>query len=208
MELDELKKSWHSLDEHLQKEPIANEDQIVELIAKQKANARKNLGRLTGWQRFSISIGIVALAILLIACLLPSVFHVNEEYQPKINSLILFVAVSLLGGIWWDYKTYRWMKHTHIDEMPVMIVSKRMITLRRWTKYEVIAISVWIILFNILNYWAMGYYMGSVTFQAIVITIFIVCDTAIIYFLYKRVVYKYLNDIKKNIEDLEDICND
>lgn len=32
MELDELKKSWNALNEQLQKEPIADEQQITELI--------------------------------------------------------------------------------------------------------------------------------------------------------------------------------
>ena len=37
MELDELKKSWNALNEQLQKEPIADEQQITELIAGYKA---------------------------------------------------------------------------------------------------------------------------------------------------------------------------
>ena len=41
MELDELKKSWNALNEQLQKEPIADEQQITELIAGYKANTRK-----------------------------------------------------------------------------------------------------------------------------------------------------------------------
>ena len=59
MELDELKKSWNALDEQLKKEPIADEKQIAGMIAEYKANARKSIGRLTGWQRFSIGIGVV-----------------------------------------------------------------------------------------------------------------------------------------------------
>lgn len=65
MELDELKKSWNALDEQLKKEPIADEKQIAGMIAEYKANARKSIGRLTGWQRFSIGIGVVGLALLL-----------------------------------------------------------------------------------------------------------------------------------------------
>ena len=62
MELDELKKSWNALNEQLQKEPIADEQQITELIAGYKANTRKSLGRLVVIQRFSIGIGAVGLA--------------------------------------------------------------------------------------------------------------------------------------------------
>ena len=126
MELDELKKSWNALDEQLKKEPIADEKQIAGMIAEYKANARKSIGRLTGWQRFSIGIGVVGLALLLVIWLLPSIFLINEEWQPKINTLVIFVGISILLGIWWDHKNYRWIRNTKIDEMPVAIVSKRM----------------------------------------------------------------------------------
>ena len=43
MELDELKKSWNALDAQLQKEPIADEKQIKELIANYKTNTRHSL---------------------------------------------------------------------------------------------------------------------------------------------------------------------
>ena len=86
--------------------------------------------------------------------------------------------------------------------MPVAIVSKRMASFRRWTRYEIIAITVWVIIFNVLNYWVMGYYKASL------IAFFVLCDVAIIYLLYKKVAYKHLNDIKKNIEELEDICTE
>ncbi len=70
MELDELKKSWNALNEQLQKEPIADEQQITELIAGYKANTRKSLGRLVVIQRFSIGMGAVGLAALLLIWLL------------------------------------------------------------------------------------------------------------------------------------------
>lgn len=198
MELDELKKSWNALDEQLKKEPIADEKQIAGMIAEYKANARKSIGRLTGWQRFSIGIGVVGLALLLVIWLLPSIFLINEEWQPKINTLVIFVGISILLGIWWDHKNYRWIRNTKIDEMPVAIVSKRMASFRRWTRYEIIAISVWVIVFNVLNYWVMGYYKASFGVQATLIAFFVLCDIAIIYLLYKKVAYKFLNDIKKN----------
>lgn len=73
MELDELKKSWNALDAQLQKEPIADEKQIKELIANYKTNTRHSLGRLVILQRFSLGTGAVGLAvILLVWFLLPT----------------------------------------------------------------------------------------------------------------------------------------
>lgn len=54
------------------------------MIAEYKANARKSIGRLTGWQRFSIGIGVVGLALLLVIWLLPSIFK-----SPKNGNLRL-----------------------------------------------------------------------------------------------------------------------
>ena len=51
--------------DRLQKEPIADEQKITELIAGYKANTRKSLGRLVVIQRFSIGIGTICLATLL-----------------------------------------------------------------------------------------------------------------------------------------------
>ena len=130
---------------------------------------------------------IVGLALLLVIWLLPSIFQINEEWQPKINTLVIFVGISILLGIWWDHKNYRWIRNTKIDEMPVAIVSKRMASFRRWTRYEIIAISVWVIVFNVLNYWVMGYYKASFGVQATLIAFFVLCDIAIIYLLYKKV---------------------
>lgn len=87
MELDELKKSWNALNEQLQKEPIADEQQITELIAGYKANTRKSLGRLVVIQRFSIGIGTICLATLLLIWLLLPTFGFNEQLQEKDCSL-------------------------------------------------------------------------------------------------------------------------
>ena len=160
MELDELKKSWNALNEQLQKEPIADEQQITELIAGNKANTRKTQARL-------------------------------EVKQPNSNGI-----------------TYRWNKDTRIDEMGVAEVSRRMTTFRQWTRYEVMGISIWIILFNILNYWVMEYHLAPASVQALLITLFVVFDALIIYILYKKVIYKHLDNIKKNIEELKDICTE
>ena len=63
-------------------------------------------------------------------------------------------------------------------------------------------------LFNAFNYWVMEYHLASAGTQAVLITFFVVIDALIIYILYKKVIYKYLNDIKKNIEELKDICTE
>ena len=152
--------------------------------------------------------GAVGLAALLLIWLLLPTFGLNEQLQGKIVALLGFIAISILIGMWWDWKTYRWNKDTRIDEMGVAEATRRMTTFRQWTRYEVMGISIWIILFNILNYWVMEYHLAPASVQALLITLFVVFDALIIYILYKKVIYKHLDNIKKNIEELKDICTE
>lgn len=208
MELDELKKSWNVLDTRLQKEPITNEKQIKELIASYQANTRHSLRQLVILQRVSLGTGTAALGILLLLWLLLPAFGFDEPLQDKVAIFLGFITVTLLGGMWWDWKTYIWNKHTRVDEMSVAEVSRRITTLRSWTRYEVWAVIAWIVAFTVLFYWVMDYYTMPLVAQIVLLCSCIAGDAIIIDFIYRKFVYKHLDTIKKNIEELKDICTE
>ena len=97
MELDELKKSWNALDAQLQKEPIADEKQIKELLASYKTNTRRSLKRLVVLQRFSLGVGAVGLAIILLIWLLLPTFGFNEHLQNKTAIFLAFITVTTVS---------------------------------------------------------------------------------------------------------------
>lgn len=208
MELDELKKAWNTFDNQLQKESVADKEQIEKMIAAYKVDTRNSLKRLMGLNLTSLISGLVLLALTLMIWLLPSLFNIREEWKPRINSIVLFFGITMIAGLWWDYKTYRWTKGTNIEEMPVAVVSKRMNVLRRWSKYELAAIIVWALCFNVLNYWVMEYYKASAGVQALLIAFFVIFDAILIYVIYKKILYKHINNINKNLDDIEDICTE
>jgi membrane protein DedA with SNARE-associated domain len=70
-------------------------------------------------------------------------------------------------------------------------------------KYEVIAISVWAVLFTCLYYYLVGLYHKPLLFQVIIISLLLLVDVCIIYLVYKKLIYSHLDTIKKNIEELE-----
>lgn len=208
MDLDELKKSWNTLDRQLQQEPIANGKQIKELIEHCKAGTAKSIGRILGLQRISIVAGgIVLLLLIVILSIMPNVVE-NADTQHKISLLLLFIGISIIIGIWWDWKTYRWNRRTRIDEMSVAEVSRRMTVFRRWTRNEIIALCIWVIVFNAFNYWIMGYHLKAIGTQVFLITVFLILDVLVIGLLYRKGIYKHLDNIKKNIEELKDICTE
>lgn len=208
MELDDLKKSWAALDKQLQRAPVADAGRLAELINTHKTHARRSLKSLSGLLRASVIIGIAALLIMgIIALEMPQEI---KDAQVRIKTLVVmaFIAITVIVGLWWDIKSYRWIKSIRVDEMPVVEVSRRITTFKRWVKYEVVAICVWAVLFNGLYYWLMGFHNAPALLQALVIAAFIACDAAIIYVLYKKLLYKHLDNINKNIEELKDICTE
>ena len=209
MELDELKKSWNVLDAQLQKEPIADEERIKELIAGYKANTRVSMGCILNSQRFSLIIGVVVILLAIVAAIifLPNIVE-NEKWINKLYIIGGFIVISIIVGFWWDWKTYQWNKKTEIDKMSVAEVSRRMTIFRSWTRTEVWITAIWAALLTILFYWVMEYYLQPVIVQVTLISIFTIFDILIIYFIYKKMIYKHLDSINKNIEELKDICTE
>ena len=208
MELEELKKSGEALDKQLQKKTVTDEKQLTELINTYQANARKSLKHIHGIQRTSVIAGILILLVLMIAAFAIPTEIENKQTQVKAITFVAFLFATCLVGLWWDIKTFRWCKSIQVETMPVVEVSRRVAVFRKWTKYEIIAISIWAILFNVLYYWLMSFYTAPATLQALLIMCFLLCDMLIIYFLYKKFIYKQLNNINKNIDELKDICTE
>ena len=209
MELDELKKSWHVVDTQLDKKALVNEQEMAKLISSGKANTQRDLGRLNLIQRISLYVGGGLLLLLIPAWILaPDFMESQSNLTRKVIVLLTFLAISLIAGLLWDWKTFQSLKSIRIDEMSIVEVSRRMNVFQRHMRCETIAASVWVVLFNALNFWVMGYPQASPTTQALVIALLLMADILIIYILYKKVMYRYINNIRKNIEELKDICTE
>lgn len=208
MELDELKKSWNALNEQLQKEPIADEGQISRMIETCRTRNKKSLRHLLGVQRFSLGIGIVFSLFLIVLWIWLPESGLSPDALNKVILTLAFTSVSLAIGIWWDLKTYRWIKSIRIDEMSIVEVSRHMVTLRRWTRNEVMAAGTWILAFNGLMFWVADYHQASFIVQATIWAVYLFWDTLVFYIVYKKIIYKHLNNIKQNIEELKDVCTE
>lgn len=208
MELDELKKAWNAPDNRLNRTPLASEEDIERLIASGRTRTRKSLGDLSLMQRLSLAVGAVLLLLLVPLWLWTPGFLEDRLSTERFGVLLVFIAFSLVAGLAWDWKTNRWVRATRIDEMSVVEVSRRMAVFGRQMRNEVIAICLWVVVFNGLNFWVMGYHLAPVPTRALVIALMLLLDVVLILVLYKKVLYKYLNDIHKNIEELKDICTE
>lgn len=119
MELDELKKSWNALDEHLKERKLIDDDDISRLIK----HATENIDKMS---LFNQKLRIVSYVILLLLAL---VFILNKM-MPDLYFQITFVA--LIPAIGWDLFTSRFLNRTKIDEMPLVTVISRFNRIHRW----------------------------------------------------------------------------
>ncbi|MDR0988730.1 MAG: hypothetical protein LBM06_04650 [Prevotellaceae bacterium] len=202
MELEELKKSWTRLDEQLKKEQITNAAMLEKLIATHKQSADTSLGRLRWMQRLSLYIGALILALLFVFAV--QIYHGSLSLQ----AIALYLALTVIGGFWWDYKSYRLMRSIRLAELPVLEVSRKMLTLRRWVRNEIIAISIWIIGWFALYYWAAGWYAYAWEIQAVMILVSLLLDGVVIYLFYRKFIYKHLDNVRRNIEELKELCTE
>lgn len=207
MELDELKKTWKALDERLPQQSLADDGRIEALIARYKSDTGHGLRKLLGIHRFSLWLGgsiaafCLAMGIMLCLNLEPSAM------RNQMLAILVFILVSMLVAGGWDYKTYRWIRDTRVDEMTVSEVSRRMVRLRGWMKKEVVLVAAWCILYTVFNFVVAEMYRESAKTQLTYFAFCLVVDTVIIGLFYKRI-YKHLNNIKANIEELKDVCTE
>ena len=102
MNLEELKKSWNTLDQQLQKEQIANGKQIKELIEGCKSGTKRSISRILGLQRISMVTGGIVLLLLGVALIVMPVVLDDSDMRARISLFLLFIGVSIVIGIWWD----------------------------------------------------------------------------------------------------------
>ena len=112
MELDELKKSWNALDEHLKDKKLVKDEEISQLIN----HATKNINEMSRLNKRLRIISLTIIALLLFTFIYDGVFP-DIYYQ-----IILIALVPALG---WDLFSSRYLSNTSIDELPLVTVISR-----------------------------------------------------------------------------------
>lgn len=207
-ELEDLKKSWDALDKQLQKTPLTDDKWIIGLIRRKKEEATDNLQKLARLNRLSLWIGGAAIAIIVAVWKLLPALGASAETEQRFLPLLAFLAASIAIGLLWDNQTYKQMKDIRIDEMTVLEVTRRFVTLQRWTRAEVIIFSLWGAAFFTIYYRVMDFHLLGGAAQTCIIIGFIALYAVILYILYKKQVFKYLRHIQKNLKDLRELCTE
>ena len=205
MELDELKKSWQTLDKKLESVAVTDTDRLSELITNNRLGANQGLQRLLRNHWWSFYGGGSLILLLLVLGYWEASTHADF---PALRTHILtdFFAAGGFLGILWDRYTYRFIRSIRIAEMSVAEVSRRMAHYRRIVYYELWALSAFVFLFNILTYWINGWYELSASMQAIILGTTLLLDALFIGGIYWKIIFKPLKQTERHLKQLEELC--
>ena len=190
MELDELKKSWNALDEHLKNKEFLNEEGIRRLIN----HTGKNINSLAWLNIKLILISLPLLAIILIAL-------IREEHLDLPYLLLIIMAVPALG---WDIFTTRYLQATKVDEMPLVEVIGRINRMKHWIIRERIIGIICASFFLIISfiYWEIW---NRATLAIVTFVILWGCCIVFILWIYQNKFLKRIKEIKKNLDELKEL---
>lgn len=190
MELDELKKSWNALDEHLKDKNIVNDEEISMLIN----HATSHINAISRLNKRLRIISMTIIALFIFALIYDGVF-------PDIYYLIILIA--LIPALAWDLFSARYLSETKIDELPLVNVISRFNRIHRWVIRERI-IGIGFILFMATFFffhrqvWQHG--IGMIIFFFVIWAI----GLFIPLWIYRKNLGR-LREIKKNLGELKDM---
>ena len=100
MELEELKKSWNALDEHLKDKELIKEDELERLIG----HADKGIHAIA---RLNIRLILISLPILIL-------FLTEVILHNRLNPIYIIILLAWIPALCWDIATTRFLQRTQI----------------------------------------------------------------------------------------------
>lgn len=190
MELEELKKSWNALDEHLKDRELIKEEELGKLIG----HADKGIHAIT---RLNIKLILISLPVLIL-------FLAEIILHGRLNPIYIFILLAWIPAICWDIITTRFLQDTKIDEMPLIEVISRVNRIHRWIIRERLIATAFLLIVAALSfiYWQIWQYGIGV------ILLFLILwggGLGLILWIYRKKFLNRIQDIKKNLDELKEL---
>lgn len=190
MELEELKKSWNVLDEHLKDKVLIKEEELSKLIA----HAGKGIHAIAS---LNIKLILISLPVLIL-------FLAEVLLHNRLNPIYVIILLAWIPALCWDIVTTRFLQRTQIDEMPLVEVIRRVNRIHRWTTRERLFAIAFLLILAILSfiYWQVWQYgMGMMIF------FFLLWGggLGLILWIYRKKFLNRIHEIKKNLRELNEL---
>ena len=190
MELEELKKSWNALDEHLKDKEFIKEEELEKLI-------RHADNGILAIASLNIKLILISLPILIL-------FLAEVLLHNRLNPIYIIIIFAWIPALCWDIVTTRFLQRTQIDEMPLVEVISRVNRIHRWTIRERLIAIAFLLVLAVLSfiYWQVWQYgIGMIAF-------FILLwggGLGLILWIYRKKFLNRIHEIKKNLSELNEL---
>ena len=189
MELDELKKSWNALDEHLKDKEFIKDEEITGLIAHAQHNLH-HISRFTKKLRYTSFVALVLIGLV----------FVYSNRLPETYFQILFLLC--IPALSWDLYTTHYLESTNVEEMPLVTVIGRINRYHKWVIRERIGGIVFITLVATLFF--LQKHIWTTTLGTILyFTIWGSC-LCLVLWIYRSHLGR-IKEIKKNLNELKEL---
>ena len=190
MDLDELKKSWNTIDEHLKKQQIIDNENIEELI-------KDSSVKIGAMSRYNYNLRIASIIILSIGLILIGFNFIVLD----IFYLTLFAAA--IPALIWDTYGSRYFANTKIDEQPIAVVISRFNTMHRWMIRERIIGIVFVLLLAIIFFIVRKVWEQNIAMISTFVAIWVICIIILIWTHSKNL--NKLSEIRKNLNEINEL---
>ena len=188
MELEELKKSWNALDEHLKDKELIKEEELGKLIG----HADKGIHAIA---RLNIKLILISLPVLVL-------FLLEVLLHGRLNPIYIIIILSWIPALYWDITTTRFLQQTKVDEMPLIEVMSRVNRIHRWMIRERLIATAFLLILAVLSfiYWQIWQY-------GIAIILFFIllwgAGLGLILWIYRKKFLNRIQEIKKYLDELK-----
>ena len=190
MELEELKKSWNVLDEHLKDKELIKEEELSKLIA----NADKGIHAIAN---LNIKLILISLPILVL-------FLAEVLLHDRLNPIYIIILLAWIPALCWDIVTTRYLQRTLIDEMPLVEVVSRVNRIHRWTIRERLFAIIFLLILAVLSfiYWQVWQYGIGIMLCFLLLWS---SGLGLILWIYRQKFLNRIHEIKKNLNELNEL---
>ena len=190
MELEELKKSWNALDEHLKDKELIKEEELSMLIN----HADKGIHAIA---RLNLKLILISIPVLVL-------FLIDFILHGRLNLIYTIIIISWIPALCWDIFTTRFLQQTKVDEMALIEVVSRVNRVHRWIINERLIGTAFILVLAILSfiYWQIWQYGAGM------ILFFITLwggGLVLILWIYRKKFLNRIQNIKKNLDELKEL---
>jgi len=196
MELDDLKKTWNTLDKQLQNKELVSDAELMQVMNQKRSDVIGTMNAMIRSSKSMLLTTFLLVGLIIFIRLYDGIF-LSEPY--------FWTLVALLPpALAWSIYTMRYLINTKIEEMPLATVIERVNKYNYWMVLERIVGTLILFIFVLILVITIELWKRSLMDQILIPTIWILAFVFYFWFLNKYT-FKRLQNIRRNLDELKEL---